>query len=267
MKLDTAQCIQIADAIGALKQSQAFDEPSLQSRHEQIQAKLSAMESFFRKLAQMVEANENQLCSTRQIAVADQAGGYAAGQIQGLNGSLLAGRVASASGTMGIAVGAASYAWSSDYANAQVKVSALEGSVSGKAYLQLLKGKQLDPSLRLEAAGNAHLAAAEVNAGVDLDNAAASIRAAGEVGAVYGSAQAVLSKDEQTLSAQVGAAALRGECTMAFELANIRVSVGVSGSVGSMEAGFEYSNKPGTWQVGVNGALFAGGGLRLQVEY
>ncbi len=267
MKLDTQQCIQIAEAIGALKQSQAFDEPSLQARHEQIQSKLSSMESFFRRLAQMVEENENALCSGGEITVADQPGAYATGRISGLNGSLLAGKIASASGVAGIAVGACSSEWNAGPAHASFSASALEGSVSGQAYLQLMKGKKFSPNVRLEAQGNAHLAAAQIEAGIGLDQVSGSLRAAGEVGAVYGQARAVLSPDEQTISAQAGAAALRGECTLAFELADIRVNVGLSGSVGSVEAGFEYSSKPGTWQVGLNGALFAGGGLRLQVDY
>ncbi len=267
MQLDTETCKQIASAISGLKGSVSYGYPSLQARHAQIQAKLDALESFFRKLAELGENNENKLSSTQKIHVANQPGLVYNGTYTGSVSKLASGRTASAIGAASYAVGATSAAYKNDYVSSYGAVSALEANAQGKAYLRLVKNKKFDPKLDVEASASAHLAGVEGNAKIGNDWINAEIGAAAEVGAVYGEAQATFSKDEQVISAQVGAAAARGECSLAFELADAKVTVGVSGSVGSVEAGFRYANEPGHWEISTNGALFAGGGVRIQVEY
>lgn len=267
MQLDTETCKQLASAIAGLKGAVSFSYPSLQSRHEQIQAKLDSLQSFFLRLAELGENNENQLSSSQHIHIANLPGVVYNGTYKGTVSGLASGRAAQAIGEASYAVGATSAAYKNDYVSTYGAVSALEANAQGKAYLRLIKNKQFDPKLDVEASASAHLLGAEGKAKIGNDFVNAEIGAAAEVGALYGEAQATFSKDEQVLSAQVGAAAARGECSLAFELADAKVTVGVSGSVGSVEAGFRYANEPGHWEVSTNGALFAGGGVRIQVEY
>lgn len=69
------------------------------------------------------------------------------------------------------------------------------------------------------------------------------------------------------INAQLGAAAARGECKLVIDLAGRTVTLGAAGSVGSVEAGFAYTNTPGTWKVSVNGALLAGAGFSIRIDY
>lgn len=265
--LDTEQCNRIADALANLQQSQSFDDPSLQSGHNQIQNQIQLIENFFRRLATMVETNENKLISNQSIYLGSSTGFKVDANSSGSIPSLLKGRSASAIGNIaytGMLVGS-SQSIGPFFGSAGI--SAIEGNLSGKASFRLMKGKKLYPELKLQAQGDAHVAAANVMGGVNLGLVNSSIRAAGEVGAIYGHATAVLAPDQQVLSAQVGAAAVRGECVLAVELADIKVTIGISGSLGSVEAGVHYSNEPGSWEIGANGALFAGGGLRIRVDY
>lgn len=267
MKLDTSQCEQIANAIAALKGSQSFPDASLQQRHEQIQAKLSSLESFFRKLAQLVEENENSLANVPPIEISTTSGLSYSGSTTGSWAALATGKSIGATLSANYSLGSSQSAWVSENAQATTNVGALEGSVQGKASIQILKDKKFNPELDLEVNAKGHLVAGQLEAGVKQGIFGASASAQGEIGAVYGTAKATFSVNEQVLKAQVGAAAARGQCSLAFELAGLKVTIGLSGSFGGVEAGFEYSNRVGQWQMGVNGALFAGGGLKIQVDY
>ncbi len=267
MNLDTNQCNQIADAIAALKGHQFFSESTLQARHESIQAKLSALESFFRRLAQLVEDNEKSLAKLSPIEISDTSGFSHSTSTTGSVASILTGKSVSGSLSANYALGATHSAWTTDTIVATTDVGALEGSIQGKASLQVLKDKKINPQLELEVSGKGHLVAGKLNASLKEGPFQANVAALGEVGAVYGSAKAAFSLDEQVLKAQVGAAVARGECSLAIELMGIKLTIGFSGSFGGIEAGFEYANKANQWTMGFNGALFAGGGLRIQLDY
>ncbi len=269
MKLDTTQCEHIADAIAALKSQQTFSEASLQSRHESIQSKLTALESFFRRLALLVETNEESLSKISPIEISDVSGASYSATASGSVASLLTGKSISGTLKANYALGATHSTWTSESGNAlaTTTIGAIEGSVQGKASLQILKDKKFNPKLEIEASGKGHLMAGTMNASVKEGSLKASAMATGEVGAIYGSAKAAFSVDEQVLKAQVGAAVARGECSLAIELLGVKLTIGLSGSFGGVEAGFEYSNKVNQWTMGFNGALFAGGGLRIQIDY
>lgn len=265
--LDTEQCNRIADALANLQQSQSFSDPNLQARDHQIQNQIHLIENFFRRLSTMVENNENRLIFNQDIYVGSHTGLTVNTNSSGSIPSLLKGKALGAKANLdytGMLVGSAK---SIGPFFGQAGISAIEGNISGKASFRVLKDKKLYPELNLQAQGNAHIAAASVMGGVNLGMVQTSIRTAAEVGAVYGHATAVLAPEKQVLSAQVGAAAVRGECVLAIELANIKVTIGISGSLGSVEAGVHYSNEPGSWEIGTNAALFAGGGLRIRVDY
>lgn len=270
MKLETQDCKRIAQAFAELKQSQIFSNPALNARHEQIQQKLTDLETFFNHLSEMVETNETALLG-RSVRMPFTGSGfaqnYADGSIRGDLSSLARGRTVTLAGGAGYALAASGSSWQSGPFYAGCRLSALEAEVQGNASIRLMKNRRFNPDIQLEAAAGARLAAGSIQAGVQSENFGLEAAASGEVGAVYGQAKASFSVDEQVLSAQVGAAAARGECSLSFQLADLKVTIGVSGSLGSVEAGFDYSSTPGSWQMGVNGALFAGGGIRIQVDY
>lgn len=265
--LDTEQCNRIADALANLQQSQYFADSSLQVRDQQIQNQIHLIENFFRRLSTMVENNEEQIVANQQIYVGSKTGWTMDANASGSIPSLLKGRTANANLNLaytGMLVGATK---SVGPFFGRAGISAIEGNVLGKANFRVVKNKKLYPEMKVQLQGDAHLAAASAMGGVNLGMVQSSIQTTAEVGAVYGNATAVLSPDQQVLSAQVGAAAVRGECVLAIQLADIKVTIGVSGSLGSVEAGVHYSNEPGSWEIGANGALFAGGGLRIRVDY
>lgn len=269
MKLDTQDCRRIAEAIGGLKGSKSFSNASLNWRHAQIQDSLGDLQAFFLRLAELVETNEDTLSSPSFPApvLAGASGFYASGSLRGNLGSLVKGRTLTLSGAAGYVVGRAEGAWHSGPFYAGIEVSGPQANVQGSASLRLMKNRTFQPELKASVYAGASLASGAVKAGIGNDDLGVRVSATGEVGSVYGQARAAFSVDEQVISAQVGAAAARGECSLAFDLADLKITIGLSGSAGSVEAGFEYASEPGSWQVGVNGALFAGAGLKIRVEY
>ncbi len=267
MRLDTDDCRRIAQCLRSLKVSGYFDNPLLQSRHAGILRRLDALESFFNRLADLVENNEITQSSVNRIQIHDSPGFTVQGGTSGSVSRLINGRTVSAWGDLGYTLAAGGTAWSSSWGSASIQASAVEATISADASFRAMRGKTFNPRLEVQAIGSAHLAAAQTSASADLGFVGVEGVARAEIGAVYGEAHALFSMDEQVISAQIGAAAARGECVFAFEIADFRVSIGMSGSVGSFEAGFEYANEPGTWQIEAKGALFAGAGLRIRIDY
>ncbi len=229
--------------------------------------RLDALESFFSRLADLVENNETNLAGVNRIQIGDSPGFHADGGTSGSLSRLLSGKTASAWGSLGYTLGAAGSTWSNEWGSVSLNGAVLEGNVEADASFRAMRKGSFDPRLEIQASGSAHLAAAEASASAYWGPVGIEGSARGEIGAVYGEAHAVFSVDEQVISAQIGAAAARGECVFAFEIADFQVTIGLAGSIGGIEAGFEYANEPGTWQVEAKGALFAGAGLRIRVDY
>lgn len=267
MTLDTQDFRALAVSIRALKQSASFTSPILNSRHAQIMNSLDQLAAFFERTADLIENNEASLYDRRVVYVANTPGWNTSFVTHGTGAGLLRGRTVNAVMGANYAYQAGGWTWSQDHLYAYANYDWLSIGISGNVGFRLMKNNQINPRLSLQTQGQAHLFGAETAAGVDLGLFDASVRAAGEVGSVRGEAKCIFSVDEQVISAQAGAALARGECEMAFDLAGLTITMGLSGSVGSVEAGFEYANTPGVWGVSVNGALLAGAGLSVRVEY
>lgn len=266
MILDTQECRRLAAVLGQLRKTMVLPTPALQSRHGQIQKQLAALEEFFIRLAAMAEQTESSI-QTRIDPINPGSGMRLEGDANISLSRLAAGKSIQAQGLVGYTQWGKSQNWTAGPAQAGVALAVLEGSLRGSASFGVISGKTLSPRLDLEAQAYARIAGASGQIRVGNDIMAISARAIGEAGAVYGQASCVLAVDEQVLAARVGAAALRGECSAAFELAGVMVTVTTSGSIGGIEAGVGYENRAGKWSVDANGALFVGGGVRIEVDY
>lgn len=267
MTLDTQDYRAIAASLRALKQSLAFSSPVLNSRHLQIQNQLESLASFFERIAGLVENNEQSLYDRRAVYVANAPGWNASFTTRGTGAGLLRGRTVCALMEASYAWKAGGAAWSQNHLYSSANYDWMALGASSTASFRLLKNNRINPRLELSAQGHAHAFGAEGIAGVDFGLLDASVRAAGELGTVYGEGTCIFSIDEQVINAQLGAAAARGECELVIDLAERTVTLGAAGSVGSVEAGFAYTNTPGTWEVSVNGALLAGAGFSIRIDY
>lgn len=266
MILDTRDYRQIASQLRALCGSAMFSNPMLNSRHAQIQSQLRSLASFFDKLADMAENTENQIMHTRPVIVTNTPGWNISFSTSGSAAGLLAGRTGRVYGSASWTCAAGQSVWSSHGAYASISTDALSLSASASASLRLMQNKTFNPRLDIAVQAGAHAGAAEFVAGYDAGLLDASIRAAGEVGSAYGEARCVLSASEQVFVVQAGAALARGECEIAIDLAGLRVTLGLSGSIGSAEFGASYSSKPGVWEVSANAGFLAGAGVMIRVE-
>lgn len=266
MTLDTRDCNTLADLLAGLRHNLVFTSPSLQSRHTQIQNQLQSMEAFFRNLGTMAENTDRSL-QRRITPVSSLPGVHFTGRTSGSLTGLSRGRALKAYGSANCTLGACSWSGSTSMASGSLSLAFFELSVSGSASFYAFSKGRFSPRLVLGANASARLASGSIGGRLGNETVALSASAAGEAGALYAGGSLVLSLDEQVLQAQAGAAAVRGECSFAIETLWGTITVTASGSIGSIEAGFGWHSREGQWVIEANGALLAGAGLRVQVDY
>lgn len=148
------------------------------------------------------------------------------------------------------------------------KVDLLKAHLKGTASMQFWKDKKFDPKADLAAEGSLCAASAQLSASwKPVSGLNVSGYAKGEVGAVYGKAEAVLSKEELSIEGTVGAAAVRGECSLSFSFMGAIVTLTGTGSLGSAEASFSYHHKNKEWEMGSKLGFIAGLGFKIKVNY
>lgn len=148
---------------------------------------------------------------------------------------------------------------------ADVRVGSAKASVDAKALL--FKDGKIDPTLHLE--GSASVAALQAGAYMNIGNSYVSAKGEAnvKVGCAQAEAKAVLNKEEVTLKANVGAAAVRGEVKGTLSIFGVKITATASGEVGSVGASAEFSSKKGEFEIGTSASLFAGLGLKIRVNY
>lgn len=140
--------------------------------------------------------------------------------------------------------------------------------VKGEAHLTLFdKERNWDPELVLYAGAQASLLQAGVEAWTGGSWISASAQAEGTAGYAYAEAEAILSKDEQTIHAGAGVCALRGEVQCVLNIFNVRITLIGSGSIGSAEAEMSFSHKNREWEFGSKLGFIAGLGFKVNVAY
>lgn len=173
------------------------------------------------------------------------------------------------SGTVSTSLAAARFTHSGAHHRFDTDVRVFDTQASGSVGLKLWdKKKRFSPEARIQAEASMSAACVTGNYRVFSGTGmSGSLRVRGETGAVYAKAEAVLSKDEQTLEASVGAAAFRGECSLAFSLLGCTVTITGEGSVGSCEAGLSYRHMNREWEFGSKLSFIAGTGFKVNVRY
>lgn len=153
------------------------------------------------------------------------------------------------------------------YAQANTALAFGKAYTSLDAKVSLFDKNKFSPSLQLQAEGSAMLAQAK--AMINLGNAyvSATGEAAVAVGAISGSAKAIISKEEVSVKAEVGAAAVRGEVKGTISIFGIKISAVGIGELGAAGAGIAFSSKKGEFEFGGKASLLAGLGFKIKVTY
>lgn len=265
MILDTLELDGLAASAAAMQRTLVLERPDLQQRHEKIQALLAKIARFFSQLSRLAHQTETSLLDPGvqrtdyfnegswdadwqldlkeirkggDLSVSAKGSYVVSGAQQVIDNEIVKGTACSAAGLV-------------------------TGSGAAAAGFFNADGKW-DPRFRalVQAEASAFRGGAKVSVTDYMDAEAEMV-----VGAVHGEAKAVLDKNEATLSAQVGACAVRGSAKLSFKLGKLKIHLDLSGSAGSFEAGAEMSFKKREAIFGAKLGFIAGLGFRVRVEY
>lgn len=149
-----------------------------------------------------------------------------------------------------------------------LSASIAEISVKGEAHAALLnKEGAFDPELVLEAEASVSAVQACLTASAGSSSLGVSAKAVGSIGSAGLQAEAVLTKNEQTLRLKAGAAAISGEAQCVLNIFGAKVTLSASASLGSAEAEFVYSNSNREWEFGSKLGFIAGLGFKIKVSF
>lgn len=151
----------------------------------------------------------------------------------------------------------------------QGEVHASVGSVhvSGDVKGVLYQNGGFSPALEVKAEAEGTLAQCGLGLHVGNEWVHADGEASLGIGVVTGSAKAVINKDELTLKAEVGAAAVQGKVEGSFTLFGVKITATGTGELGSAGAGAEFSSKKGELEFGGKLSLLAGLGFKIRINY
>lgn len=155
----------------------------------------------------------------------------------------------------------------SKYLKGSAAFALVKGEIDTEAKIVLFQDDKFNPVLHLSVAGEAALASASV--GASLGNRYVNAQMEGKVGlgVAYGEATAVISTEEVTMKAEVGAAAVKGEVSGGITLFGLNISLTGSGELGAVGASAEFSKKEGEFTFGGKASLIAGLGFKITVKY
>ena len=263
MNIDTNQLRIVSQTLLSYQGNFVFSKSSLSSRHQQIQTKLENLSSYLSQSANALDSNENSILSSFKK------GNVTTSHYE--NWNLLAqilkkSKTTYLSRSVQINYAKASKSFSSTYFSAGGSLNLGDLSATGSCSASLWKDKKFDPKIILKTEVNASLLSSNVHAKLGTSNIYAYMSAKGYAGVAYAKAQAVFTKDEQTLDAGVGIAALKGSCSISFHLFGASVTLTGSGSVGSMEANVSYSHKNREWEFGSKLGFICGLGFKVRVS-
>lgn len=131
----------------------------------------------------------------------------------------------------------------------------------------LNKEGAFDPELVLEAEASVSAVQACLTASAGSSSLGVSAKAVGSIGTAGLQAEAVLTKNEQTLRLKAGAAAISGEAQCVLHIFGAKVTLSASASLGSAEAEFVYSNSSREWEFGSKLGFIAGLGFRIKISF
>lgn len=230
---------------------------------EDVQARFIQTEEALKKQAQRVGGCDSVQVNKGQV----DADGYFISP--GSNSLKLDGLVkAGIGGTLHASLVEATWSQAFGILQADAAVQVGDVQVKGEAHAALWnKDRMFDPTLLLYAKASASLLQGSVGLSTGNDIVSAGVSATGRVGSVQAEAKAVISKEEATLEAKVGAAALSGEVQCAFQIFGVKITLTGSGSLGNAEAELSFSHKNREWEFGSKLGFIAGLGFKVNVTY
>ena len=153
------------------------------------------------------------------------------------------------------------------YMQTQGNLSVGKASISVDAKAVLKQDDKWNPALILKAEASAALVTATGSIQIGNSYIHANGEVTGQVGVASAEAKAIISKDEISLKAEAGAAALQGEVKGSFTVFGATITLTGSGELGSIGGGAEFSSKKGEWELGGKLSLIAGLGFKIKVNY
>lgn len=268
MKLDTNQCAEISRWLSSVPPFLSGLDPRLYARAKGILDGIQELKAFFDRLEQMGQATEQSVMNSLPYSASTGTPGLSAGwSANGNVMGLMAGSSASLRGNLHYALSGASAVYQAEHVTASASVSALQASAVGYGSLKLMKDGQFSPRIKANAKVQGSVLAVSSSASVSSLGGSASASLCAEAGAVYAGASAVFSPTEASVDLGVGAAAVRGECTIAFTVLGSTITLTGSGSLGSAEASLSFGYKNREWEIGSKLGFIAGLGFKLKVEY
>lgn len=176
--------------------------------------------------------------------------------------------------TLGIAaVGHADFALSrifrqSTYGNFNSSIDMALGyaGVKGTGRAVLYKEGKWDPSLEVDAEARASLLQAGIRMGYQNKIWGLTGDAALDVGTAAAQVKAVISKEEISMKAECGAAAVSGKVHGRFSIFGFHVDTTLKGDVLAFGGGAEFSKGSGYVEIGGKFSLFAGLGFKIRVS-
>lgn len=260
-------------ALGLACRRKAFVENgkySIIQRHSQIQSLVSGLVDHLNQSANVYEAAEKNLWNSGYVSTYIQNGSVQTSHYENWNAIahlMKQDKKTTLSASASWAYKEAGATFRMRYASATARAKIGDFQVKGSCEIGLWKDKEWDPRLEVSAKAQASLLSAQVSGRVGTNNVYATASAKGSAGTIYAEATCVLNQNEQTLEAGVGAAALRGEASLAFNFFGARITLTAEGSIGSAEAKLSYHHKNREWEFGTKLGFIAGLGFKINVSY
>ena len=232
--------------------------------HREIQNKLFALQSYFDETAILFEENEN---DSRSMFTD---GKFRTSHYENVNiPALLTKQDKKSYFGFGFQYNfkEASIGYQNDLIDADLRVDIGDAKMNVDAEFSLWKNKQWNPNFKAELDADVALASANLQTTIGKSNVNATLDARGAIGALYADATCVLSMEEQTFKAGIGACALKGEASIAFNIFGVKITLTGQGSIGSAEANIEYSHKNKEWIFGSKLGFIAGLGFKIRINY
>lgn len=153
------------------------------------------------------------------------------------------------------------------YMQSKADLKVGSANISGDAKLLLFQNGKFNPALSMAANVNAVLAEAKGSLRIGNDYINAQGEASVGVGVVRAGAKAVINKEELTLKAEVGAAAVKGKVSGSFSLFGMKITATASGELASVGAGAQFSSKSKEIEFGGKLSFIAGLGFKIKINF
>lgn len=281
LKVDTNQYHSLAHRVrNLINHSIALHSQNQRIRHGKIQSKLHALADYLETTAISFEHLESKRTSkdVNSVAFQKNTGLTEKSKKQKIHTyhsfhpnveslALKGNGSAKAEAGMQYTYGKIHRVYGNEAANLTVNAAVGKVKAKGSAELSLWKDKKWDPKLKINAQAGVTALSGTIYGRAGIKNVYVDASATGDVGTVYANATAVITPNEQTIDAGIGASALKGEVKTSFHFFGANVTLTGQGSVGSAEANVSYHHRAREWEFGSKLGFIAGLGFKVRVNY